>query len=721
MDLLTIFRILYKRRYYIIGLPLAALLLTFLLTFGYKKTYKSTAQLSTGYTVSSQVDPTNERFNLFEIDVKFNNLIETFNSPRVLSLAAYETLIHDLNNPKKAFRKIDIEDKEKLNFEGLNKDSLVNQLAAKIDSIKLLDPYSGPDQRIQEILELHGYDIQSLKKNITVNRVKNTDFVSITAYTENPNLSAFLVNSIGEQFLRFNYIMVAARSDETVQSLEKLVQQKRKELDNKLEQLRRYKSSNQVLDFTIESESKIAKIAEYETKRQDEIKNKRALQTQLSDINARINSANESKGSNTYNRITDLSREIGELNQRYINTGSSDPVLRDSLNMLRGLYQNLVSSSSPKTDNLSLDELQDKKREIQVELNISDQNINAIDEILSNLKRNVGGYASKEATISQLEREVELASEEYRNTQEKYNKSLDVAASRDSDMKIVLYGQPATDPEPSKRLIVTGLSTFSTLILVILIFLFVEYIDVSLKSPSNFRKQVDLKLLGTLNKLNLKKVQTEHLFSEQEDELQPDASLVLYQENLRKIRHEFQSFKQKIILFTSTKPREGKTTIIKSLATANAKSSANGKTLLIDLNFPNNSLSQSENVDDNIHKIIKKSSKSISIGKTGESIHKLGCESSNGSPSEILDMQKFAQFLEKVRNQYDFIFIESASMNNYSDARELSEYVDGIVLVFSAESTLKQMDRESIEFVQNQGAKNYGAILNNVEEDNMDS
>jgi len=51
MDLLTIFRILYKRRYYIIGLPLAALLLTFLLTFGYKKTYKSTAQLSTGYTV----------------------------------------------------------------------------------------------------------------------------------------------------------------------------------------------------------------------------------------------------------------------------------------------------------------------------------------------------------------------------------------------------------------------------------------------------------------------------------------------------------------------------------------------------------------------------------------------------------------------------------------------------------------------------------------------
>ena len=53
-------------------------------------------------------------------------------------------------------------------------------------------------------------------------------------------------------------------------------------------------------------------------------------------------------------------------------------------------------------------------------------------------------------------------------------------------------------------------------------------------------------------------------------------------------------------------------------------------------------------------------------------------------------------------------------MNNYSDTKELVDFVDKVVTIFAAESDIKQIDKDSIHFLKSLGGKFMGAILNKV-------
>jgi Mrp family chromosome partitioning ATPase len=98
----------------------------------------------------------------------------------------------------------------------------------------------------------------------------------------------------------------------------------------------------------------------------------------------------------------------------------------------------------------------------------------------------------------------------------------------------------------------------------------------------------------------------------------------------------------------------------------------------------------------------------------------IGCEEGNYTPSEILPKNNLLEHLNKLKENYDFILIEGAALNSHADSKELTQFVEGVVLVFSAKNTLGEIDRESIAFLKNHRSKFMGAILNNVDEQNLD-
>ena len=59
--------------------------------------------------------------------------------------------------------------------------------------------------------------------------------------------------------------------------------------------------------------------------------------------------------------------------------------------------------------------------------------------------------------------------------------------------------------------------------------------------------------------------------------------------------------------------------------------------------------------------------------------------------------------------------MESAAMNLFSDAKELVDYADKVVPVFSARHTLKQVDRDNVNFLKNLDSKLIGSILNQMD------
>ncbi|MEO1051434.1 MAG: Wzz/FepE/Etk N-terminal domain-containing protein [Bacteroidota bacterium] len=723
MDLILLYKALLRRKLILIIVPLVAMAAGFALTIGYKPIFRSKAQLSTGFTVTEEVAIISERFNLYEVDVKFNNLIETINSPKVFSLLSYRAMLHDLNPENKPFREIKDPEKRQEVMSKVDIENVQKVLKNKLDSIEVLNAFEQEQKNIIDLLKAYKYRYQDLYQFINVSRIGGTDYVSIVAFTEDPELSAFFVNILSEEFLRFNLSIRSEKSVESVQLFANLVEQKQKALEDKSEELRAFKSSNRVINFEMESSSIIEQISELENQRDEENRNITALNLEIRDLEARIKDANfgNSRGtsSNSSNaEIVELRNQITNLRNRYSATGSSNTVLYDSIQDLRRQLDRKLAGIGGTSQDADINELIESKQNKQVQLQIANQNLVSIQASIRNLKASVGGFASKEAQIAALEREVNVATQEYLSAQEKYNTALNVAYSGDNSFRQLLYGQPAAEPEPSKRLIVTALSGISTFVLCVIIIAFLEYLDVSIRTPSNFPDATDMNLLGSLIQVDLKKKSISQVFNDAKKNKGHDQ----FREFLRKLRFEIENSGKKVFLFTSTKPGEGKSTLIQALALTLTLSRK--RVLIVDTNFTNNTLTEIYKAKPVLEEHIVDASPSYydkALSKTdNKRIDVIGCKGGAYSPSEILPKHNFLSEILSHTPNYDYIFLEAAPVNQYSDAKELAQYVQGVIAVVSAKSVIRQIDHESINYLKGLKSKFLGAILNNVAPENIE-
>jgi succinoglycan biosynthesis transport protein ExoP len=179
-----------------------------------------------------------------------------------------------------------------------------------------------------------------------------------------------------------------------------------------------------------------------------------------------------------------------------------------------------------------------------------------------------------------------------------------------------------------------------------------------------------------------------------------------------------------VILFTSTKAQEGKTTILE--AVAHTFSMSRKKILLIDANFNNNTITRDFSAKPTLVNYSMKpqeaTDKIWNITTTTQitNVNVIGCEEGNYTPSEILPKDNLLEHIGKLRQHYDYIFLEGAALNTHADSKELTDFVEGVVLVFSAKNSLLENDRESIEFLKEHRSKFIGAVLNNIDEQNLD-
>ena len=736
MNLIFLLRLLQKRIWVLIGMSLFAVVLTFILTVDYKRTYESMAQLATGFTITSPLDE--ENYNIFEEKVKFSNLIATINSPVVTSMLSYQLILHDLEG-KFPFRAIE-DDEDIQAISNLDLEQAREVFEKKFENLEVLSTFDAQDRQLLELLEVYGYDRKSIRDELIVYREGQTDYITVLFRSENPQLSAFVVNTLCDEFIRYYNSLQLARTNESVETYKTLLEQKRQFLEVKANSLEQFKSSQGVLNFNVESESKVGQISEAETALVDERRKVNGLRLsldgvkqQIAALEAQLNQ-NGSSGTNrnagTNAELLQLQRQIKELNQEYVTAGMNDEKLLDSLNRLRNRRTALLSFTGGRMSPTELQEklfaLEEKESQLEVDLAISQENIGYIQNTLLMLRGNVGTYASKEARIAALQREVDLATQEYQDAQEKYSTALDLSISSISRVRQVLYGQPAMEPEPSKRLILTGLAGISTFVLGALIIGLLSYVDITLKDASNFARLVDLKLIGVVNHIALGKVSISRIFSSivtSKSRGNNDESI--FKELTRKIRFEIENTGKKTFLFTSAKPQEGKSILL--IALAHTFSLSKKRVLLVDTNFPHHTLTKYFKATPVLEDFIANREFEAEISKgiitrTGiTSVDIIGCGGGNFSPFERFPQENIEAFIDYMSQYYDYILLEGPSINKFLDTKELSLFVDHVIAVFSAKSTIRQTDKETISFLKSLGDKFLGAVLTQVEKEDVEA
>ena len=333
MELTRFIKVLWQRRWLLLIVVAVAAISAVVFAFVTPSVYKSSAQLATGITDNQDIALSQEQqaMTFFSIQNKFSNLEENMNSRQVLSLLSYNLAVHDLKE-NTAFQDLS-EFKEE--YANVDLTKIIDALQNKRDSIQVLTRLDGNDAQLLDVLKDLNYDISTIESNLDIGRIPSTDYVKVEYFSENPLLSAFAVNNLCQEFIRYYLTARGERSSSSIQFLVDLVQSKREELEAKVNDLRDFKSSNEVVNLALQSESIIQQITELEKSREEEKKNIIVYGQGIKKINEQLTSSDlnvlERQAKVINSRIVRLKDKITELNNQIIRSGSREESLLNQL------------------------------------------------------------------------------------------------------------------------------------------------------------------------------------------------------------------------------------------------------------------------------------------------------------------------------------------------------------------------------------------------------
>lgn len=731
MDFLYLLYSLLRRKWIIISCAVIGIVAGILFGTFRQKEYVSLAQYSTGFTMEKKVKIAQEEsYNLYEIDSRFSNVIAAFASDKVLGMLTYKLLLHDLEDSK-PFRVLTEEQKKSPAYTGVDQKKARSLLRKKIADLELLSSYDPEEKKVVDLIELYGYDAESLMKKISLERNGRTDFINIFASSENPHLSAFMVNTSGDQLIRFFNYIYGFRTITASGKLDSLAVVKKSVVDSLSERLRKFKSSIGPSTSGEKATAAMQVVAELYKKYQEETRELNRLKAEKKAIDEQIaNLGAESTGTAPVSN----NREILRLKQRNEDleremAGKSEDEKRKMRDEIESNMNKIISLTPAKgpdrtketeKKNNRRDELVSRKIELENEIIATQINVEQFGREKDRYEVMIRDGGGDDVLVKEMERDLELATKEYETLRQSMQASLDIDVNPENNFKQTQVGMPAEKANPSRRMLLAALAGFLMLILSAGVILLLEFMDNSFKTPQIFERTTGLRLMAALNRIHPGSKPLTSLFQGGIDKKSEEEHVFV--ENLRKLRYELEHSGRKIFLFTSARSGEGKTMVIEALASS--FSIAKRKVLIIDANFSNNELTRRFEAKPVLEQVSLSGANEKATGFASTTsipqVQVVGCSQADVTPSEVLPSQHILANLSRLSGQYDFILIEAASLDQHPDTRELEGYAEGVVAVFAASTVYRQPEKETVAYLGSLGSKFSGAILNRIEKFNMD-
>lgn len=170
------------------------------------------------------------------------------------------------------------------------------------------------------------------------------------------------------------------------------------------------------------------------------------------------------------------------------------------------------------------------------------------------------------------------------------------------------------------------------------------------------------------------------------------------------------------IALTSCTPNEGKSTTIANLAVVLTQ--AGKSVLLIDCDMRNPTVHKNFNLSNKVGL-----SSCISMGiALSDAVQKTSIEGlyalTGGvippNPSELLGSEQMKNVLQRAKEQYDYVLIDTPPVMPVTDALIVGHFVDGMILVIASAEIKVEMARDVKNQLVNAGANILGVVLNKV-------
>jgi succinoglycan biosynthesis transport protein ExoP len=264
MESTSFFSLLKRSKLVLIIIPIITAGVTYLLVRHLPDTYKSKAEISTGTVDRSQQSVLAQLSQESQVSQEFSNMMTVMQMKKVVDQVSYLLILHDLTSTT-TFRK------PSKDFKDLNPSArkhaieVYSRLYKNHQSLSLWDT----DQSgLNRVIASMGYDAGAITSKLVAYRSESSDFINVEYESENPLLSAFVVNTLISEFISFYTSQNKDNELKTVAFLDTAVLNKKAILDSANAKLQAYKIKNHILNLNEQAKSLYTQKSDFETRKE---------------------------------------------------------------------------------------------------------------------------------------------------------------------------------------------------------------------------------------------------------------------------------------------------------------------------------------------------------------------------------------------------------------------------------------------------------------------
>lgn len=695
MDIKSFLKILSRYKWLLIVVPVVAVVITYFLVQNLPKQYSSQVQISTGLLDPSKKVISEQNVDFFSVSQQFNGIMEKLKMKKIINLLSYNLILHDLENPNVSFRKYS-EKIDSLNSQ--QKAEVIKLFREKLDSKSILALRDNKGKyKLYDIVESVGYDEEGLKDKLEVKHEDNSDFITLEFVSENPELSAYIVNTLAKEFISLYSYDVNINQNNNIVLLDSLLKNKEALMNAKNGALSNFKRTKGFLNLDEQSATVYAQITQYEAQRAD------ALKVIQSNLGAIATIENKLRGSDTYvtgssrvdnMEIVSLKRKLEAANSAWIDGGfkPSDQKKVDSLNRL-------ISAKSAKNEDenvldprASRQGLVQQKINLEIALQQAKSSIRSVDAELKVLRDRYQSMVPYDADIQNYERDADLATKDYMTALERYNQTR-TEQNMGLRLKVEQMGLPG-NPEPSKKVLYLAGSGFGTFFLCFCYVFMVFIMDKTITNSSQLAYATSSNTIGQLNKIEGNERSIREIWNDKTE----NTNYEMYRDLLRALRFEISTKMEvdgsKILGITSLMANEGKTFIAHSLAYAFAMTGK--KILLIADEVPYEKAGEKAlSTRQNFQTFLMKKE-----FHTEDLITIMNKNTARTSLLETQSVKSLKAGFDVLKDEFDMIIVDVNSLHDINIAKEWLLFTEKNIAIFEYGAAINDTDKDFVEYIK---------------------
>ena len=686
LDLVEYWRSIAKRKWSILGLVLLVALLTTLVVFSLRPSYRSTTTLLIEQGKSKVVS----------IEEVYNGMGG--------NREYYQTQVEILKSnelSRKVIQKLELT--KHVDFD-MRQDSAQPWWPTQWFKSKVPP---NDDDVLKTALKRLGDDLQ-------IQPVRNSQLVQISFIAYDRELSAKVPNMLAELYIESDLEARVAMTQKASAWLTERMGDLRKKLESSEKSLQDYRERERIVDAKGLVLSGASRALEDATSNLVSVRAKRAEAEALYN---QVQSVKLGRAAGGYESIPavlrhptvqrlkesegDAERKLADASKRY---GPEHPKMLQANAELAAARENVKR------------QIESVVSGVTKEYEIAKANEQAIERALGQSKAEIQGLNRKEFQLGVLEREAQANKQLYDMFGNRA-KETNVGGELQSTVARVI--DPATVPNyayaPKKPQIV-GIAAVIALLIGMMLSLLLDRLSNTINTAGEVESRLGLPMLGYLQKitgLGKKSTKSEMAF------LIDNQSM--FSESIRTLRTSVLmsalDTPKKVIVITSSVPEEGKTTVSFNLACALAQVK---RVLLIDADLRRPKIGRligRENDAPGLsHLVSGVATASECVVKHEQGgFHILTAGFVPPNPLELLSSEKFAEMLEKLRDTFDVVLIDSPPVQLVSDAVVLSQLASTVIYVVKADSTPYPLARSGIRRLAMGNAPLLGVVLNQLD------